>query len=80
MGNRPSSHGPFPDPLSPWRLLRLEEVLAIVGVSKSALYQWIEEGLFPAPVRVGKRGSRWRASEVAAWVEALPPATLANLL
>lgn len=67
------------DPFVQGRLLSLEEVLAIVGAPRSTLYEWIAADLFPAPVRVGKRGSRWRAAEVVAWIESLPVATLSNL-
>ena len=56
------------------RLVRLPEVLAIVGVSKSTLYAWVENGLFPAPVRLGPRAVAWRACDVARWLESRPSA------
>ena len=50
------------------RLLRRVEVLALCGLSKSALHRLVERGLFPAPVPLGPRASRWVAHEVEAWV------------
>ena len=35
------------------RILRLDEVLKLCGVSKSGMYQMIQTGAFPAPVRTG---------------------------
>lgn len=48
-------------------LLRLPEVKAITGLSKSTLYVLIQEKSFPAPVRVGARAVAWVRSEVKQW-------------
>ena len=55
------------------RFLRLPEVLAIAGVCKSTLYEWIAQKKFPEQVplsdhEVGAVG--WLESEVAAWQRA----------
>ena len=42
------------------RLLKIDEVLEIVGVSKSVLYEMIGRGQFPRPVRISLRAVRWR--------------------
>ena len=39
-------------------LLRLPEVEAVVGVKKSKIYSLVQEGQFPAPVRLGPRSVR----------------------
>ena len=52
------------------RLLRLPEVLKLVGVSKSTLYHMIDRREFPAPVRIGQRAVGWLSCEVHAWIEA----------
>ena len=54
------------------RLLRLPELLAIVGVSKSTIYEWVKTDLFPAPVQMGPRAVGWRACDVARWLENRP--------
>ena len=48
-------------------LLRLPEVKAMTGLSKSSLYALIREGTFPAPVRLGPRAVAWVKSEVRQW-------------
>jgi prophage regulatory protein len=52
------------------RLIRLPEVLHICGLSRSALYQKIKEGDFPAQVKLSHRSSAWVHSEVIAWARA----------
>lgn len=50
-------------------LIRLGEVLAICGKSRSSVYELIQKGTFPAPVKLGGRSSAWIKAEVLAWVE-----------
>lgn len=45
-------------------LLRLDEVLAILPVSRSSWYAGMKSGLYPAPVRVGARRVAWRTSDI----------------
>lgn len=47
--------------------LRLPEVKALTGLSKSSLYVLIKEKSFPAPVRLGARAVAWVRSEVRQW-------------
>ena len=60
------------------RLLRLREVVSIVGVSRATLYEMIRRGEFPAPVRIGARAVGWRQSEVQRWLASRPTATESN--
>mgnify|MGYP003682843321 CR=1 FL=1 len=56
------------------RLIRQSELLKLTSKSRSSLYREINEGTFPAPVRIGKRAVAWRASEVYSWMDNLPKA------
>ena len=56
---------------TPESLLRLPEVEAVVGMKKSKIYSLLQEGQFPAPVRLGPRSVRWKASAVSAWIDNL---------
>jgi prophage regulatory protein len=47
--------------------LRLPEVKAITGLSKTSLYALIRHRSFPAPVRLGPRAVAWVRSEVRQW-------------
>lgn len=53
------------------RLLRLPDVLAQTGLSRSLLYQLMARGVFPRPVSVaGTRVRAWSATAVSEFVEA----------
>ena len=56
-------------------LMRREEVLQACRLSKSTMYHFIEQGLFPEPVRTGPRSVRWRKSDVVIWLTARPLAS-----
>ncbi|MEH0691015.1 AlpA family transcriptional regulator [Vibrio cholerae] len=55
-------------PNKPIRLIRLNEVLAMTGLSKSGVYRSIEKRQFPKQVSLGDRAVAWVESEVQAWV------------
>lgn len=51
------------------QILRLPEVKARTGLSRSTLYQLIRDDKFPRPVALGARAVGWPADEVAGWIE-----------
>ena len=53
------------------RLLRRRQVEEITGLSRSSIYRRMQVGDFPQPVRVGLTAVRWRAKDIAAWLETL---------
>ena len=58
-------------------ILRTPAVLALIGLSRTTLWRGVRSGDFPAPVRLGGKGSRavgWRREDVERWLEALPKA------
>lgn len=57
---------------SPERLLSLREIEHVTGLRSSAIYLRVARGEFPQPLRISSRCSRWKESEVMAWVAALP--------
>jgi prophage regulatory protein len=61
------SPGGLPGYLDDVTFLRLPEVKAITGLSKTSLYTLIREKSFPAPVRLGPRAVAWVRSEVRLW-------------
>jgi len=48
------------------KILRLPDVKAQSGASRSTIYLRIQQGLWPKPVRLGPRSVGWPASDVAA--------------
>lgn len=50
------------------KTLRLPEVIAKVGLSKSTIYAMIKAGTFPKQRKLGTRASGWIEEEVDAWI------------
>ena len=55
------------------QLLRLPEVLKRFPVSRTSWYDGIDLGLYPAPLRLGKRTVAWRASDIDRVIRNLNP-------
>jgi prophage regulatory protein len=53
------------------RLLRCPEVVKVVGLSRSRIYDLIRQKRFPAPIPVydGARAVAWPSCQIEAWVE-----------
>lgn len=51
-------------------IMRLPEVAAVCGKSRAAIYQAINKGEFPRPVKLSARTSGWVRCEIEAWVKA----------
>jgi prophage regulatory protein len=49
--------------------LRLKHVLALVPVSKSTLWEWVRQGKFPQPLKLGVRCTVWRRSTVKNYID-----------
>ena len=56
-------------PKAPARLIRRPELEAMTGLPKSTLYDYLQAGTFPAPVKLSASSVAWRLSEVEAWIE-----------
>lgn len=50
------------------RLLRRKEVEQKTGKSRSAIYDGIRQGTFPAPVPIGGKSVAWLEEEVDSWI------------
>ena len=57
------------------RVLRLSEVQARCGLSRSSLYRKMRNGSFPEGLKVGVRAVRWSEAEIDAWLASRPRAT-----
>ena len=49
-------------------LLRLPQVKAQTGLSRSELYRRIVAGSFPSPIKIGVRASAWSSVEIERWI------------
>lgn len=50
------------------RLLRIEEVMARIGLRRTKIYAMISEGTFPKPYKLSRKASRWSEREVDDWI------------
>ena len=54
------------------RILRLPEVLARVGLSRSAVYEHMATGDFPASVRLTPGSVGWHSNDIDEWIASRP--------
>jgi prophage regulatory protein len=50
-------------------ILRRTQVEVEVGLKRSTIYQRMQEGTFPRPIRLGERAVGWRASDIERFLE-----------
>lgn len=51
------------------RLVRLREVQHRVGLGRSTIYRWMDEGKFPKPHSLGGYAVRWLESDIDEWIQ-----------
>ena len=50
-------------------LIKASDVCRMLAISKSGLWQGINDGRFPPPLKFGPKISRWRRSDIIALVD-----------
>ena len=56
--------------MAPDALLRGPEIKDRLSISNGTFYNWINEGKFPKPLKLGSGfTARWRAGDVADWID-----------
>ena len=48
--------------------LRRKDVQLRTGLARSTIYLYIQQGVFPKPVSLGRHAVAWLESEVSAWI------------
>ena len=51
------------------KLLKIDEVMARVGIGRSTIFLWVRDGSFPAPIYLSPRQTRWTNSSINEWIE-----------
>jgi prophage regulatory protein len=54
------------------RIIKLPEVLALTGLSRTSVYEQMNAGTFPMAIKLSKRSVGWYESEVQEWIKRLP--------
>lgn len=69
----PSPTPPQPATINPQALYRIVQVLQFIPVSRSAWWNGIKSGRYPAPVKLGPAITCWRGSDILALIEGTRP-------
>jgi len=59
---------PAPTPEMPERIVRIQEVIKLTGLSRTTIWRMERKGEFPSRVQLGVGSVGWRASEVNDWL------------
>lgn len=57
-----------PHPLRRSRILRIDQVMDTVGLSKASIYRLAKLGLFPKPFKIGISAVGWDEAEIEFWI------------
>lgn len=49
-------------------LIRIKEVIKMIGLSRSSIYSYINNGSFPKPIKLSSRSVAWQRSMIERWV------------
>lgn len=50
------------------KFIKLKEVQQLTGLSRSSIYQFIQDGIFPKQIKIGLRAVAWIETEIHDWV------------
>lgn len=53
----------------PERLIKLEEVMHLVAMKKTGIYNAVNAKTFPAPLRLSRRSVCWPLSSINNWID-----------
>ena len=64
---------------TPPRIVRLPDVLKRTQLSRSTIYNFINSGSFPSPVKLGARAMGFFAADIDAWILSRVGASILNV-
>ncbi|MCR5562938.1 MAG: helix-turn-helix domain-containing protein [Desulfovibrio sp.] len=51
------------------KMLRVEEVAALLGIKKSTVWQWVADSKLPAGIRLSNKATRWYEDDILRFIE-----------
>ena len=51
-----------------FQFYRVNELTKILSVSRASIYNWLNKGTFPKPIKISDSVSVWRKSDIEEWV------------
>ena len=52
--------------------LRRPAVEALIGLSRTTIYEMMKRGEFPKPIKITRKAVAWRESDINAWLASRP--------
>ena len=62
----------LPGAVAGLRLLRINEVMHLVGASRASVYRWERAGVFPRRRKLSANRVGWILEEILAWIQSRP--------
>jgi prophage regulatory protein len=53
----------------PCRLLSAKQLAHLLSVHVISIWRMAKDGRLPAPIKIGSNTTRWRAADIAAWLD-----------
>lgn len=53
---------------SEFQFYRVNDLTKILSVSRASIYNWLNKGTFPKPIKISDSVNVWRASDIQKWV------------
>lgn len=58
------------------RILRLNQVIQAIGLSRASIYRLMDRGLFPKPIKIGISAVGWPSEALDSWLTERKLATI----
>lgn len=66
MAKQPSTQPPATLPLTGYS--RLSQILPYLPIAKTTVFSWVQQGKFPAPVKLSETVTAWKNSDIHEWL------------
>ena len=53
---------------SEFQFYRVNDLTKILSVSRASIYNWLNKGTFPKPIKISDRVNVWSKSDIEDWV------------
>ena len=50
------------------KFYRIKQLVELLNVSKSSIWNWVKDGSFPKPIKLASNVTAWKAIDIFNWV------------
>ena len=51
------------------KILRIKQVIEMTGTSKTTIYRWLNDGVFPKPINLSAKSVGWLEADINDWIQ-----------